>query len=308
MIYQTPNTYPLPAGLAYSLQLTAAALSQQGHRESNEDTILHHVSQTLKGEPLGIFIVCDGMGGWNAGDVASRMAVRTVCLELAPHLAAASDTQSTTFNEHIRKAITLANRKIWQCARDKDETGFRMGTTMSLAIIVGQRLHVAHVGQSRIYLGRKGQLRQLTHDHSLVTELAQHIRLTGEEVAKHPYRNVLTRALGRHPTVEIDQFVEKLYPGDRLLLCTDGLWKGLPQSQELAQELARPLTPNEQCQHLVAAVNQLEADNTSVIVVHCDDPFVPVENPFRSFIHSVATSSSPFVAGLESARQDAPHA
>lgn len=308
MIYQTPNTYSWQAGLAPSLQLSAAALSQQGQRERNEDTILHHVSQTLKGEPLGIFIVGDGMGGWEAGDLASRMAVRTIGIELAPYLAAASDTKPTRLNERIRQALALANRKIWQYAQDKAETGFRMGTTLTLAIIVGPRLHVAHVGHSRAYLWREGQLKQLTHDHSLASDLARQVHLTQAQRANHPYRNVLTRALGRRPTVEVDQLVQKLYAGDRLLLCTDGLWQGLAQSEEMGQELARPLTPQEQCQHLLRAITSPESDNTSVIVIHCDDPFVPVTSPFHASVMAQNSSSSSLVPALKSTPQDVLHA
>ena len=278
-MYQTPLLYTTSPGIRPLLHLTAAAASTAGCRQHNEDTILCHVSQTLKSEPFGLFIVCDGMGGHDAGDVASRMAVSTVCLELAPVLAAATDSQSDALNNAIQRAITTTNSEIWHYAQNQDEPGFRMGTTITLAFVVGQRLHVTNVGDSRAYLWRKGRLKQITRDHSLVADLAEHISITRTDMATHPYRHVLTRALGRRERVQADQFVDTLYPGDRLLLCTDGVWKFVEQ-QELGQKLAQQVTPEEQCQGLVAAAAQHgSSDNLSAIVIHCDDRFQQIPLP-----------------------------
>jgi len=262
------------------LHLTAAALSTQGRRRNNEDTVLCHVSQTLKGEPFGLFIVCDGMGGHEAGDVASKMAVRTVCLELAPVLAAATDSQTDALNQSIQRAVTTANSEIWHYAQNQDEPGFRMGTTITLAFLVGHRLHVTNVGDSRAYLWRDGRLKQITRDHSLVADLAEQLPITHTDMATHPYRHILTRALGRREMVQADQFVDILHPGDRLLLCTDGVWKAFVEQQELGRQLAQQLTPEEQCQCLVAAAaHHGSSDNISAIVIHCDDRFPQIQIP-----------------------------
>lgn len=251
--------------------LAAAALSNQGRRSSNQDTVLHHVTHTLQGDPLGLFIICDGMGGYEAGDVASKMAVRTVGMELAPVLAAAADMPIEKLNYLIHRAISTANHKIWHYAQNLPEKKLRMGTTMTLALVVGERLHVANVGDSRAYLYRRGQLCQLTRDHSLVADLAEHVTMSSEDQARHPYRNILTRALGRQETVEVDQMVETLQLGDRLLLCTDGLWKAFLTSQELSQQLGTRMELQEQCQALVAAAVQRDnSDNITVIVAHYD--------------------------------------
>lgn len=287
--YQTPATslagsvpqaIPLPA-------LTAAALSNQGRRTSNEDTVLRHVNHTLQGDPLGLFIVCDGMGGYAAGDVASKMAVRAVGMELAPVLAAASDLHSDRLNQLIHKAITLANHKIRHYAQNQDEKGFRMGTTITLALLVAERLHIASVGDSRAYLWRHGQLQQITRDHSLVADLAEHVTMSQEAQAKHPYRSILTRALGRKDILEVDQYVLALQQGDRLLLCTDGLWKAFDQHKLLNQQMGRAVTAQEQCRELVAAAGQHDnSDNISAIVIHYDYPTpLPGPNPNNPFLN-----------------------
>lgn len=294
MIDQVPVLYPILPGLMSSLSLTAAAISTPGCRQTNEDTILHHISQTLTGQPLGLFIVCDGMGGPDAGDVASKMAVWTVCLELAPILAAASETKTDTLNGHIQQAIATANRQIWQQQTPIDEQGSRrMRTTITLALVVGQRLYVTNVGNSRAYLWRDGQLKQLTRDHSLVTDLADHVSMTRDEMAVHPYRRVLTRSLGRREAVQMDQLVDTLYPGDRLLLCTDGVWQAFAEQRELNQHMARLLPPEEQCQRLIAAAEHLDnADNLSVIVVHCDTPCHQTQLP-SAFAQNWMAENSP---------------
>jgi protein phosphatase len=279
MMDQTPLVYTISPVIRPLLHLTAAAASTAGRRQHNEDTVLCHVSQTLKGEPFGLFIVCDGMGGHQAGDIASRMAVSTVCLELAPVLAAATDSQTDALNNSFQRAVTTANSKIWHYAQNQDEPGFRMGTTITLAFVVGQRLHVTNVGDSRAYLWREGRLKQITRDHSLVADLAEQLPITPTDMVTHPYRHILTRALGRRERVQADQFVDRLYPGDRLLLCTDGVWKFVEQ-QELAQQLAQQLTPEEQCQGLVAAAAQHgSSDDISAIVIHCDNHFQQIPLP-----------------------------
>lgn len=176
-------------------------------REINEDSFVCQ-------PPL--FLVADGMGGHVAGEVASRLAAETI----ARHFAAAGP--ESEYTEALAEAISQANALIFRMARkNSDCTG--MGTTVTAAFIDGHQLFWGHVGDSRLYLLRDGELRQLTEDHSLVSELVKNGSITAEEALTHPHRNILTRAVGTDDHIKVDTGGLTLEAGDRLLLCTDGL-------------------------------------------------------------------------------------
>jgi serine/threonine protein phosphatase PrpC len=170
------------------------------HRRTNEDTFVVR-------PPL--YAVCDGMGGANAGEVASGLAAETLAAEVAagrPLLAAAE----------------AANAAVYRRAKDNlEQTG--MGTTLTAFVIDGDAARFVHIGDSRAYLLRDGALAQVSDDHSLVGEMVRDGRLTEEEAAAHPHRSILSRALGTESAAQIDEFVVDLLPGDVLLLCSDGL-------------------------------------------------------------------------------------
>jgi len=177
-------------------------------RETNEDSYLC--------EPPHLFIVADGMGGHAAGEIASTMAVNTVSDYIKGHL------DHSNPEELLKLAINQANTSIYQMAQSKEECS-GMGTTVTIVYIVDGTLYWGHVGDSRIYLLRNQELSQITNDHSLVWELMQSGNITKEEATIHPKRNMLTRAVGTSCLIKIDTGIVPIEPGDRILLCTDGL-------------------------------------------------------------------------------------
>ncbi|NLV91276.1 MAG: Stp1/IreP family PP2C-type Ser/Thr phosphatase [Firmicutes bacterium] len=165
-------------------------------------------------EVLGLFIVADGMGGHNGGEIASQTAVDALVgydWDLVHSLA------------DLERPIALANQAVWQAAQAKPQLR-GMGTTVTLAKVVDQRVLIGHVGDSRAYLvSHRGEGKQLTNDHSVVGQLVRDGCLTEGDARRHPHRNVLTKALGTQPNLTVDLSTVEPGPGDVILLCTDGL-------------------------------------------------------------------------------------
>ena len=160
-----------------------------------------------------LFCVADGMGGAQAGEVASRLAAAAV---------EEADPGDRSGPERVTALIQEANRRVYERASvDPEASG--MGTTMTVALVEDGRVAIGHVGDSRAYLFRAGELEQLTEDHSLVNELVKSGKLSREEADQHPQRSVITRALGTDPNVDVDAFTVESQPGDLYLLCSDGL-------------------------------------------------------------------------------------
>src|SRR3954453_20642904 len=161
-----------------------------------------------------LFAVADGMGGARAGEVASRIAVET--------LEGQTPDGSAGAEEQLAAVAKAANRRIYEMAQsDAEHAG--MGTTFTAALVTGNELAVGHVGDSRLYRLRDGELERLTHDHSLVEEFVRQGKLTPEEGEVHPQRSIITRALGPEPEVEVDTFTYPGRDGDIYLMCSDGL-------------------------------------------------------------------------------------
>ena len=160
-----------------------------------------------------LFAVADGMGGAQAGEVASKLAA-----------AALEDTDPGTVSgpEKVTSLIQEANRRVYERAHNDPSTS-GMGTTMTVALVEGDEVTIGHVGDSRAYVVRNGQLEQLTEDHSLVNELLKSGKLSREEAEMHPQRSVITRAVGTDPDVDVDAFTVSTGEGDVFLLCSDGL-------------------------------------------------------------------------------------
>lgn len=208
-----------------------------------------------------LLAVADGLGGHQAGDVASRLALEALAEALGDAGPGALRRQ------RLEAAFHRANEAVWQAAqRRPDWSG--MGTTLTAALVEAGELTVAHVGDSRAYLWRGGSLRQLTSDHSLVRALVERGALSEEEAERLPERHILTRAVGTAPEVEVDVVELRLEPGDRLLLATDGLTAALSLEQVvelLAQGGDRP------AQRLVEAANRGGApDNVTVLVAELE--------------------------------------
>jgi serine/threonine protein phosphatase PrpC len=221
-------------------------------RANNEDALL-----VGEGRDETLFAVADGIGGFEAGEVASRIAV-DVLKELEP-------------DGSFEAAIREANRRILAVGRG-DERLSGMGTTIVAVRFGGTReepkAEIAHVGDSRAYLLRGGSLKPVTEDHSLVAELVRSGDLTRAQAAEHPQKNLITRALGADEEVEVDTMVLPVEAGDRLLLCSDGLTDMVPEGR-IAEILADSSgAPEEPARNLVsAALEAGGADNVTVVVV-----------------------------------------
>ncbi len=231
-------------------------------RQGNEDAVVALMPPDAPGSVDAVFAVADGMGGHEAGEVASAIVVRTLVEKFGPgspfHGGGAAPGA-----EDLRRAVEQANATIVSEAQG-DKKG--MGTTATSGIIEGGRLHIAHVGDSRAYMLRGGRLYMLTQDHSWVAEQVRAGALKPEEAETHPRRNLLTRALGASGQVEVDAQTIPLEQGDLVLLCSDGL-HGVVSDQKLREELLT--TPDLQavCDHLVAEANRMGGpDNITVLV------------------------------------------
>ena len=215
-------------------------------RDHNEDSLV--VTPPL-------FAVADGMGGHAAGEVASEIAVR-VLSELAPE---------HPDGEALGRAIEEANRAVIQAAREgRGRQG--MGTTMTAAMLEGERLVIAQVGDSRAYLLHQGKLQQLTRDHSLMADMIEAGQLTPEEARTHPQRSVITRALGSDAHLHPDIYEIHVETGDRLLICSDGL-SGMIFDDQIENTLRRVQDPQRCASQLVnEAIAAGGHDNVTVIV------------------------------------------
>lgn len=238
-------------------------------RSNNEDAFGLH-------EDLGLFVVADGMGGHSCGEVASAMAVESIATffrhahvdEESTWPYAYDDAFSFTANK-LRTAISVANEKIHAHAQDHPESR-GMGTTVVATAVNESTLSIAYVGDSRAYLIRDGALDLLTSDHSWVNEQVKLGHLSGDEAARHPFRNVITKALGTRDEAQPDLRDLEIRPGDRVLLCTDGLNSMLDDATILATASSEP-EPSALCKKLVDLANEAGGeDNITVIVMKWD--------------------------------------
>jgi protein phosphatase len=228
-------------------------------RTRNEDSILVEPLDSAEARAHGwLGIVADGLGGHRRGDLASQLAVQTT-REVYYQRPRGRET-----GDQLRLAVERANEVIGRTGAESEATA-EMASTITAVVINGTQLTVAQVGDSRGYLIRNSRLRQITHDHSLVDELIRNGGLTPEQAAHHPNRNVITRALGTRPTVQVDIFDEELHDDDAVVLCSDGLYRVVDES-----EMARSLVsePQAAAESLVALSMQRGApDNVSVIII-----------------------------------------
>ena len=262
------------------MRIEAGARTDTGRvRQNNEDSYHMELASSL-------FVLCDGMGGHGHGEVASAMAVSLIteyCLatknghRAEPAAGAPLSAVSNTLTDTPRagatprasclvQAITAANKKVYKSAAEKPEMR-GMGTTVVAAWIDGQRLNLAHVGDSRAYLLRAGTLEQLTNDHSLVAEQVRQGVLTPQEAESSNLQCVLTRAIGTADEVEVDSDEQLLLNADTLLLCSDGLTRMLTDP-EIASTLITVRGAQDAANELVEQANDRGGeDNVTVIVL-----------------------------------------
>ena len=268
---------PFPNGVL----LLAAANSDAGdvrRSEPNEDStlvlLLQRVHESLS-VPSGVFIVADGLGGHDNGQVASRMTINIIAERMVRELLAAPLTAekdgepAKPFDEDavvnlFHSAIEDANAALCQ-KNQLDKTD--MGSTITGFMVVGEHAYIINVGDSRTYMLRGKQLYQLTTDHSLVGQLVAGGLIEPDDVYTHPQRSQIFRSLGDKLNVQIDIFKQQLHPGDILLSCSDGLWEMVrnPQIERILDEAPDPETA---CAQFIEAANTNGGeDNVSAVVV-----------------------------------------
>lgn len=259
LVPDRPSPHDLQVGLA----------SDPGRiRDHNEDASLawQFVLAQEGQSPLsaGLFVIADGMGGHLLGEQASALAIRTAAGHVIREfcLPMLSDDggigNRAPINEVLETGMRMAHEAV---TRRLPEAG----TTMTMALVLGDGVYIAHVGDSRAYLGERGHLRPLTQDHSVAARLLEMSQASPEEVV--PQRNILYRALGQGELVEPDILYHDLTQGQYLLLCCDGLW-GQASDKEIAAIIDAAPTPDRACQNLVARANEKGGeDNVSVILV-----------------------------------------
>jgi serine/threonine protein phosphatase PrpC len=251
-------------------------------REINEDSILctnFEIKTHLGTISAGLFAVADGMGGHNAGEIASDIAIRTIHTRCISGLLTKCPAPPLSI---LAAAFDEANSNVLNSAKDGELKG--MGTTLTVALVVGGDLYVAHVGDSRCYVINSWETIQVTKDHSVVQQLVDAGAITPEQARNHPRRNEITRVLGYSSDVVPDLQQIKLYAGDNILLCSDGLCGLLPTDKITETVIASP-NPQQACIDLTARANLAGGpDNISVIIVK------PVNLPSWQAVISAQTS------------------
>ncbi|MEW6261951.1 MAG: Stp1/IreP family PP2C-type Ser/Thr phosphatase [Thermodesulfobacteriota bacterium] len=254
------------------MKIQYAAKTDPGKkREQNEDNLLTLPEQ-------GLFLVADGMGGHNAGEVASALAVETV-LKAAAHLPALNARvpwwrrlffpRRKPFNpvEWLHDTIYQANERIWQAAQ-ADSSRKGMGTTLAMILKREQALLTAHVGDSRVYRFRTNKLNQLTQDHSLAQELVRQGVMSPEEALYAAPSNVLTRALGVRDKVAEDIIYHSVEPGDLFLLCSDGLYN-MVDEDDLIRIIKENSPLEAKTSKMISEANKAGgSDNITVVLAH----------------------------------------
>ncbi len=231
---------------------TIAKTDTGRQRRDNEDSMFARAP---------VFVVADGMGGAQAGEVASQIAIEAFRQGLPD---AGSPEQRLAERAHE------ANRRIYDLSRAEHERA-GMGTTLTAAYLDDADVAIAHVGDSRAYLFRDGSLTRLTQDHSLVDELVRRGKLTEEQAAEHPQRSIITRALGPEPTVEVDTWRYPAQAGDVVLLCSDGLTSMLSEDR-LADVLGSAATLEQAADELIRGANEAGGrDNITVVLFRLKD-------------------------------------
>ncbi len=213
---------------------------------------------------LGLYLVADGMGGHRAGQIASQLAA-----EASVHAVRMLEGAAVSLSEKLRQVLVFANREIHATAQKQPDLA-GMGTTLVALLASQGRIALAHVGDSRAYLIRGGQIRCVTSDHSLVGELLRRREISEEDARAHPHRHVLTRALGIRSSVEGDLLEMTPNDGDIFVLCSDGLTNHVGDD-EIEAAVASGNDLQETCDALVDWANDRGGDdNTTVVIVQCE--------------------------------------
>lgn len=235
-------------------------------RKHNEDSFLHD-------DALGLYVVADGLGGHAAGEVASEEAVHQVRAWIRRErgridglITNPYDTDMQNAAEQVVRSAIMSATYLIHSMAEFDDSKAGMGTTLSVLVLLGRVAIIGQVGDSRIYLTRDEQIAQITDDHTLIAAQIREGMITEEEARFAPHRNVITRAVGSHEYVEVDTRVVETVPGDKFLLCTDGLHGYLESEEEVLNYLG---FPNDQATKLLIELANTRGgkDNITAIVV-----------------------------------------
>ncbi len=262
----SPNTY-----IGNKLSLVVGTRSNPGikrqHKPNEDSLFAAQGERTLNSnaEQFGLFVVADGMGGHASGQDASRLAIQTIVDRLMPKLSSSEHFSDDAYIQMLVEGVQEANQAVHQ---KNIEHKADMGTTMTAALVVGTTAFVANVGDSRTYLYREPEgLKKITNDHSVVASLVEAGIIKPDDIYTHPKRNQIYRSLGEKAVIDVDSFKVPLRAGDKLLLCSDGLWDMVrdPVIQNVLQSVADPSQTGNAL--IKAALDGGGEDNVSVILV-----------------------------------------
>ena len=243
-------------------------------RNLNEDSLftleLNRIQQSIS-QPLGIFVIADGMGGHAAGEVASGTIVNTIAKKAATDLVLCQlmQDEARDCQKWLQEVVEAANAEVYAL---RESSGTDMGSTLVAAILEGNLAYIAHVGDSRAYLINAQGIRRLTLDHSLVERLVATNQISREEARFHPQRNVIYRTIGDNSKIDVDVSATLLNVGDYLLLCSDGL-SGMLDDPAIQKNVIEAAAPQAACDALVDAANAAGGDdNISIVIVQIVHP------------------------------------
>ena len=236
------------------MQIEYAGCSRIGKRRRNEDRYY----LPTEGGPKGLMLVADGMGGHHSGDVASAFGMQVVCESIR-------ESEGKEPKGRLIQAVKQANQVIFKQSLENLEYD-GMGTTITLALPEKKKWYVAHVGDSRAYTYEDGRIHQVTEDHSLVAEMEKAGSITHDQARVHPHRNIITRAVGTEPEIDVDMYQVNMKIGQVLMLCSDGLTDPI-SDEELAQMLGSDADLTEIAETLVYMAENLGGrDNITVVL------------------------------------------
>lgn len=258
-----PESGQRVAGVAWQI----AALTDVGRkRELNEDTFLMLETVLADNTPAGLYIVADGLGGHQGGEVASRITAETIRRHFTQHPPIPANTP---FEGWLKEAAMAANQAVLARQQDPEQVK-KMGSTLVMALVTAGKAFIANVGDSRAYYLEPERITQISVDHSLVERLVQIGQLTREEARTHKNRNVVYNTIGDRPEMEVSLYQVDLPPGHRLLLCSDGL-SGMITDEQIQSISRHQPNPAKACQMLVRAAKSAGGkDNITVVIVQMD--------------------------------------
>jgi len=261
----SPITLPISGQRPDGVQWEIAGLTDVGlKRELNEDNLLMLESETPNGL-LGLYAVADGMGGHEKGEVASQLTLNAIQTEFT------RQSPAIPFEDWLREMAAAAN-KIVMARQDSGSPDKKMGSTLVMALFTEQDIHIANVGDSRAYHLTGDSITQITEDHSLVERLVQIGQITREEARHHRQKNVIYNTIGDKDNLQVSLYDLFLPPGDRLLLCSDGL-SGMLTDEQILEISQKYPSPVDACKELVqAAKNAGGLDNITAIVIEMNTP------------------------------------